>query len=90
MNYGQTTQLRLPTHTHTATPDVLDKVVVKNFVLPMQLTVFSALISVDLPTLIDTTCRSSFHKLSELLDLGEWPELHSRPALKSGSPGNPW
>jgi hypothetical protein len=43
-----------------ATPDILD-IVVKDFVLPVYLTVCHALTSNDLPVLIDTMCRASFH-----------------------------
>jgi exonuclease III len=43
-------------YTHDATLDVLDIVVVKDFVLPVYLTVCSALRSDHLPILIDTMC----------------------------------
>jgi hypothetical protein len=46
-------------------PDVHDIVVVKDFVLPAQLTVCSALSSDHLRILIDTTCRSSFQNLPD-------------------------
>jgi endonuclease/exonuclease/phosphatase family metal-dependent hydrolase len=57
--YGRDSPTTAP-KTHNATPDVLDIVVVKDFVLPVHLTVGSALRSDHLPILIDTTCRSSF------------------------------
>jgi hypothetical protein len=50
-------------YTHSATPDVLDILVVKDFVLPVHLNVWSALSSYHLPILIDTTCRSYFQNL---------------------------
>jgi hypothetical protein len=51
--------------THNVTYDVLDIVVVKDFVLPLYLTVFSALSSVHLPILIDITYRSSVENLQD-------------------------
>jgi hypothetical protein len=50
-------------YTHNATPDFFDIVVAKDFVLPVHLTVCTALSSDHLPILIDTSCRSSFHNL---------------------------
>jgi hypothetical protein len=44
-------------------PDVLDIVVVKDFVLPVYLTVCPALSSDLLLVLIDTMCRTSFQRL---------------------------
>jgi hypothetical protein len=55
-------------YTHNATPDVLEIVVVKDFVLPVHLTVCAALSSDHLPILIDTSCRSSFHNLPDRPD----------------------
>jgi hypothetical protein len=49
------------TYTHNASLDVFDIIVVKNFVLPVYLTVCSALSLDHLPILIDSMCRSSFH-----------------------------
>jgi hypothetical protein len=46
--------------TENATPDVLDTVVVKDFVLPVHLFVLH---SAYLRILIDTTCRPSFQNL---------------------------
>jgi endonuclease/exonuclease/phosphatase (EEP) superfamily protein YafD len=54
--YGPDTTTTAP-YTHDATPDVLDIVVVKNFVLPVRLTVCAALSSDHLPILTDTSCR---------------------------------
>jgi hypothetical protein len=51
-----------------ANPDFLDIVVVKDFVLPVHLTVCPALRSDHLPVLIDTTYRTSFRNLEDLPD----------------------
>jgi endonuclease/exonuclease/phosphatase family metal-dependent hydrolase len=53
--YGPDSPTTAP-YTHNATPDVLDIVVVKDFVLPVCLTDCSALSSDHLPILIDTIC----------------------------------
>jgi hypothetical protein len=55
-------------HTHNGTPDVLDIVIVKDFVQPVNLSVCSAFSSDYLPILIDTTCRSSFQNLMDRPD----------------------
>jgi hypothetical protein len=55
-------------YTHNAKTDVLDIVVVKDFGLPVRLTVGSALRSDHLPILIDTTGRSSFQNLPDRPD----------------------
>jgi endonuclease/exonuclease/phosphatase family metal-dependent hydrolase len=55
--YGPDSPTTAP-YRHNATPDVVDIVIVKDFVLPVYLTVCSALSSDHLPILIDTTCRS--------------------------------
>jgi hypothetical protein len=57
--YGPDSPTTAP-YPHNATINVLDIVVVKDFVLTVYLTVCSALSSDHLPILIDTTCRSSF------------------------------
>jgi endonuclease/exonuclease/phosphatase family metal-dependent hydrolase len=44
-------------YTHNATPDVPDIALVKDFVLPVHLTVCAALSSDHLPILIDISCR---------------------------------
>jgi hypothetical protein len=49
-------------------PDALDSVVVKDFVLPVYLTVCPALSSDHLSVLIDTTCRTSFQDLLDRSD----------------------
>jgi hypothetical protein len=47
-------------YTHNATPDALDIVVVKGFVLPVDITASSALSTDHLPNLTDTSFRSFF------------------------------
>jgi hypothetical protein len=61
---------------HNATPGVLD-IVVKNFVLPVLLTVCGALTSDSLPILFDTSCRSSFYNPAVIPDFArmEWPSF---------------
>jgi hypothetical protein len=49
-------------------PDVLDTVIVKDFVVPVYLTVCPALGSDHLSVLIDTTCRTSFQHLLDRPD----------------------
>ena len=56
-----TTVPSCPTHT----PDVLDIVVVKDFLLPVNLTVRSALSSDHFPVIVDLRGRSSFHTLPD-------------------------
>jgi hypothetical protein len=72
-------------YTHNATPDVLDIVVVKDFVLPVHLTVCSALSSDHLPILIDTTCRSSFQN-PDFMRM-DWAAFQA--CLDDRLPGNP-
>jgi hypothetical protein len=66
-------------YTHQATPDVLDIVVVNDFVLPVHLTVCAALSSDHLPILIDTSCRSSFHNRPDRPDFTrmDWAALQT-------------
>jgi hypothetical protein len=66
--YGPDSPTTAP-YTRYATPDVLDIVVVKDFVLPVHLSVCSALSSNHLPILIDTTCRLSFQNLLDRPEL---------------------
>jgi hypothetical protein len=79
--YGPDSPTTVP-YRHNATPDVLDIVIAKDFVLPMYLTVCSAFSSDHLPILFDTTCRSSFQNLLDRLDFTrmDW----------RGSRGIPW
>jgi hypothetical protein len=65
--YGPDSPTTSP-YTHNATPDVLSIVVVKDFVLPVNLTASSALSSDYLPILIDTTCQSAFQNLLDRPD----------------------
>jgi hypothetical protein len=87
--YGPDSPTMAP-YMHNATPDVLDTVVAKDFVLPVYLAVCAALSSDHLPIMIDTTCRSSFHNLPDPPTSREWTGLHSRPALKTDSREIPW
>jgi hypothetical protein len=66
--YGPDSPTTAP-YTHNATPDVLDITVVKDFVLPVNLTVCAALSSDHLPILIDSSCRSSFQNLPDRPDI---------------------
>jgi hypothetical protein len=65
--------------THNANPDVLDIIIIRDFVLPVHLTVCSPLSSNHLPTLIHITWLSYF---KNLLDGPEFPRIDSRLALK--------
>jgi len=81
----------------SATPDVLDIVIAKDFPFPVYLTSCSALGSDHLPVLIDTACRSSFQHPPDHADFRctDWakfqphledqipldPELHNRMAI---------
>jgi hypothetical protein len=50
-------------YTHNATPSVLDIFIVKDFDVPVHLTVCAALSTDHLPILIGTLCRSSFQNI---------------------------
>jgi hypothetical protein len=86
--YGPDSQTTAP-YTHNATSDVLDIVVVKDFVLPVHLTVCAALSSVHLPILIDKSCRSSFHNLADrpVFTRMDWAAFQT--CLEHRLPGNP-
>jgi hypothetical protein len=86
--YGPDSPTTAP-YTHNATPDVLDKVIVKGFVLPLYLSVCSALSSDHLPILIDTTCRSSFGKLLDRPDFTRMDWDAFQAFLDERLPGNP-
>jgi hypothetical protein len=86
--YGADSQTTAP-YTHSATPEVLDIVVVKDFFLPVHLTVYAALSSDHLPILIDTSCRSSFHNLTERPDFTHMDWAASQACLEDRLPGNP-
>jgi hypothetical protein len=76
-------------YTHNATPEVLDIDVVKDFVLPVHLTVCAALSSDHLHILTDSSWRSSFHNLPHRPDFTrmEWAEFQA--CLEHRRPGNP-
>jgi hypothetical protein len=74
---------------HNATPDVLDIVVVKDFVLPVYLNVWSANSSDHQPILIDTTCRSYFQNLLDRPDFTRMDWDAFQACLDDRLPGNP-
>jgi hypothetical protein len=76
-------------YTHNTTPDVLDIVVVKYFVLLVHLTVCAALSSDHLPILIDTSCRSSCHNLPDRPDFTRMDWAAFQACLQHRLPGNP-
>jgi hypothetical protein len=86
--YGPESPSMAP-YTQNATPDVLDIVVVKDFVLPVHLTVCAALSSDHLPILIDTWCRSSFHNLPDRPDFTRMDWAAFQACLEHRLPGNP-
>jgi hypothetical protein len=88
LNYGPDSPTTAP-YTHNATPDVFDIVVVKDFVLPVCLTVCTALRSDHLPIPIDTTCRSSFQNLLDCFDFTRMDWAAFQGCLDDRLPGNP-
>ena len=65
--YGPDSPTTIP-YNPSATPDILDIVLTKDLVTPVNLTVCSALGSDHLPVLIDTMCHSSFLTLPDRPD----------------------
>jgi hypothetical protein len=88
LTYGPDSQNTAP-YTHNATTDVLDIVVVKDFVLPVNLTVCSALSSDHLPILIDITCCSSFQNLFDRPDFTRKDWAAYQDCLDDRHLGNP-
>jgi hypothetical protein len=86
--YGTDSPTTAP-YTHKATPDVTDIVDIKDFVLPVHVTVCSALSSDHLPVLTDITCRSSIQNLLDGTDFArmDWPAFQ---ACHADSRGIPW
>jgi hypothetical protein len=72
-----------------ANPDALDIVVVKDFVLPVHLTVCPALSSDHLLVLIDTTCRTSFRNLLDLPNFKRMDWVAYQACLEGRLPVNP-
>jgi hypothetical protein len=70
-------------------PDVLDIVIVKDFVKLVNLTVCPALCSDILPILIDTTCRSSFQNLLDRPDFTRMDWAAFQACLDDRLPANP-
>jgi hypothetical protein len=85
--YGPDSPTTAP-YAHNATPDVLDIVIVKDFVLPVHLTVCSALSSDHLRILIDTMCRSSFQYLLDRPDFTRMDWAAFQACLDERIPGN--
>jgi hypothetical protein len=75
--------------TSNTKPDVLDIVVVKDFVLPVYLTVCPAISSDHLPVLTDTTCRTSFQRLLDRPDFKRVDWVALQACLEDIIPGNP-
>jgi hypothetical protein len=84
--YGPDSPTTAP-YTHNATCDVLD-IVVKDFVLPVQLSVCAALSSDHLPILIDTSCRSSFHNLPDRSEFTRTDWAAFQTCFEHRLPGN--
>ena len=84
--HGPTTHTTAPFNSANL-PDVLDIVVVKDFVLPVNLTVCHALSSDHLPVLVDTPCRASFQVPPDLPNLKRVDWAHFQDHLAAGLPG---
>jgi hypothetical protein len=76
-------------YAHNATPDVLDIVVVKDFVQPLHLTVCAALSSDLLPILIHISCRSSFRNLLDRPNFRRKDRAAFQACLEDRLPGSP-
>jgi hypothetical protein len=85
--YGPDSPTTVP-YQQNANPDVLDIVVVKDFVLPVHLTVCPALSSDHLPVLIDTMCRTSFRNLLDRPDFKRMDWVAYQACLEGRLPGN--
>jgi hypothetical protein len=70
-------------------PDVLDIAVVKDFILPLHLSVYSALGSDHLPILIDTKCQLFFQNLLDIPDFTRMDWAAFQACLEDRLPGNP-
>jgi hypothetical protein len=76
-------------HNPSATPDVLDIVIIKNFTFPAYLTSCSALSADHLPVLIDTTCHSSFEHPPDRPDFRPTDWANSKTHLEDQIPFDP-
>jgi hypothetical protein len=76
-------------YTHKATPNVLDVVVVKDFVLRVHPTICSALSSDHLPILIDPSYRSTFENPPDRPDVTRIDWAAFQACLEDRFPGNP-
>ena len=81
INHVLTTVPSCPTHT----PDVLDILVVKDFLLPVNLTVCSALSSVHFPVIVDLRGRPSFQTLPDrpCFEQVDWTRFQDHLAEKN-------
>jgi hypothetical protein len=86
--YGPDSPTTAPYRQH-AIPDVLDIVFVKDVVIPVYLTVWSALTSDHLHILIETKCRSSFQNLPDRPDFTRMDWAAFQACLDDRLPGNP-
>jgi hypothetical protein len=87
LNYGPETNTTTP-YNPSATPDVLDIIIMKDLVTPVYLTMCSALSSDYLHILINTRCRSSFLSKPDCQDLRtEWSKFQA--CLEARLPTNP-
>ena len=94
--YGPDSPTTIP-YNPSAISDVLHIILTKKLVIPVSLTVYSAISSDHLPVLIDTTCRSNFLTLPDRTDFkrSDWtrfqdclkgklsskPEFHDKEAV---------
>jgi hypothetical protein len=86
--YGPDSPTTVP-YQQNANPDILDIVVVKDFVLPVHLTVCPALSSDHPPVLTDTTCRTSFRNLLDRPDFKRLDWVAFQACLQGRLPGIP-
>jgi hypothetical protein len=73
----------------SATPDVLDIVITRDLHSPIDRTSCSALSSDQLPVLIDTRCRSSFHSPPDRPDVKRTDWANFQAELEAKIPHNP-
>jgi endonuclease/exonuclease/phosphatase family metal-dependent hydrolase len=85
--YGPDSPTTIP-YNPSATPDVLDIVLTKNLVTPVNLTVCSALSSDHLPVQIDTMCRSSFLTLPDRPDFKRTDWTRFQECMEKKLPSN--
>jgi hypothetical protein len=86
--YGPDSRTTVPYQQNTK-PDVLDTAVVKDFVLPVHLTVYPAFSSDHLPVLVYITCWTSFRNLLDRTDFKRVDWVAYQACLEDRLPGNP-